>query len=166
MDPQFDYEQDTAIDPDALDTEWLEQPRLMMRYAQFLANSRRELERAKEKLDIIRAELDKEIRTDPEKFGIAKVTEGAINSTILTNSDFQAGQKELNDAQYEVNMAQGAVRAIEGKKDALENLVRLHGQQYFAGPRVPRDLSKEWEQKQNQKSADAKVGGMIRRKKK
>ena len=157
MDVQFDYEQDTTIDPDALDTEWLEQPRLMMRYSKFLANARRELEQAKERLDIVRAELDKEIRTDPEKFGIVKVTEGAINSTILTDTRFQNGQKELNDAQYEVNMAQGAVRAVEGKKDALENLVRLHGQQYFAGPRVPRDLSKEWEQKQQQESANKKV---------
>jgi len=32
------------------------------------------------------------------------------------------------------------------RKDALENLVRLHGQQYFAGPKMPRDV--QWERQQ------------------
>ena len=44
------------------------------------------------------------------------------------------------------------------QKTALENLVKLHGQQYFAGPSVPRDLSKEWERHERQKSVDAGVG--------
>jgi hypothetical protein len=30
----------------------------------------------------------------------------------------------------------------------LENLVQLHGQNYFAGPKVPRNLSKERDEKE------------------
>lgn len=159
----FNYESDVSIDPDALDTEWLEQPRLMIRYSQHLAEMRRDTEQAKTKLEVVRAELDKKIRTNPEAFDIAKITEGAINSTIITHEDYTEAQEEYLTAQYEMNMAQGAVRAVEGKKDALENLVRLYGQQYFAGPKVPRDISHEWEQKQQQQSSNKKV--KIKRKK-
>ncbi len=153
----MNYEQDTTIDQDALDVEWLEQPRLMMRYARLAAEARKHMEWAKENLDVARASLDQSIRTDPEKFGLDKVTESAIASAILIHKEFREAQDKFREAQYEFNMAQAAVRALDGKRDALENLVRLHGQQYFAGPKVPRDLSKEWEQKQRQKESNQKV---------
>ena len=162
---ELNYENDTTIDPDSLDIEWLEQPKLMVAYAQHSARTRQQMEHGKERLDIVRAELDKEIRSEPNKFGIEKVTEGAINSTITTNEKFQEAQEEYRQAQYEFNMAQGAARAIDGKKDALENLVRLHGQQYFAGPQVPRDLSHEWKQKQEQRQSNQKVARSFKRKK-
>ena len=41
--------------------------------------------------------------------------------------------------------------AIDQKKSALENLVKLHGQMYFAGPSIPRDLDKEWEKREKEK---------------
>ena len=62
---------------------------------------------------------------------------------------------------YESDMAKGAVRALESKKDALENLVKLHGQQYFAGPKMPRDIS--WEREQKQNRADQTVGQRLKR---
>jgi hypothetical protein len=44
---------------------------------------------------------------------------------------------------------------MEQRKDALENMVRLHGQQYFAGPRIPRNLTEERQAKQ--KKADTQI---------
>ena len=161
----MNYEQDMTIDPDALDVEWIEQPRLMLRYAQHASKLKMEVERAKEKLDIIRADLDKKVRLNPEKFGIVKLTESVISSTIITQEEFITGNEEFLEVAYEANMAQGALRALEGKKAALENLVKLHGQQYFAGPSVPRDLSKEWEQHERQKVVDAGVGSKMKRRK-
>lgn len=161
----MNYEQDMTIDPDALDVEWIEQPRLMLRYAKHASEMKREVEQAKEKLDIIRADLDKKIRIAPEKFGIVKLTESVISSTIITQEEFKTGNEEFLEVAYEANMAQGALRALEGKKAALENLVKLHGQQYFAGPSVPRDLSKEWEQHERQKKVDAGVATKMKRRK-
>ena len=161
----MNYEQDMTIDPDALDVEWIEQPRLMLRYAQHASEMKREVERAKEKLDIIRADLDKKIRVAPEEFGIVKLTESVITSTIITQVQYKKGNEEFLEVAYEANMAQGALRALEGKKAALENLVKLHGQQYFVGPSVPRDLSKEWEQHERQKVVDAGVGSKMKRRK-
>ena len=161
----MNYEQDMTIDPDALDVEWIEQPRLMMQYSRHAAKTRLEVERKKEELDIVRAGLDMKIRVDPEKYGIVKLTESVVSSTIITQKEYMVANEEFLLLQYESNMVQGAVRALEGKKTALENLVKLHGQQYFAGPSVPRDLSKEWEQHERQKVVDAGVGSKMKRRK-
>jgi hypothetical protein len=40
-------------------------------------------------------------------------------------------------------VASTVVRAIDQKKTALENLVKLLGASYFAGPKAPRDLTQE-----------------------
>ena len=161
----MNYEKDLTIDPDSLDTEWLDQPRLMLRYAKHASKMKMEVERAKEKLDIIRADLDKKIRVVPEEFGITKLTESVITSTVITQVKYRTGNEAFLEAAYEANMAQGALRALEGKKTALENLVKLHGQQYFAGPSVPRDLSKEWEIKEKQRESDAGVASKLKRRK-
>lgn len=153
----MNYEKDVTIDENSLDTEWLQQPRLMYQYASHLADAVRNYEWMKEQLEVVRAELDKDIRNNPEKHGIQKITETVVQNTILLMEEYQAANNNQIKARYELDMAKAGVRAIDGKKDALENLVRLHGQQYFAGPSVPRDLSREWEAKQKQKSADQAV---------
>lgn len=154
---ELNYEKDTAIDDSALDVEWLQQASLTFKYCQMEAEARKAVDDTKSRLDIVKAELDKEIRNNPEKFGLPKITESAIKSAILVNENHINAKDEYSQAQYELNMAQAAVRAIYAKKDALENLVRLHGQQYFAGPSVPRDLSKEWENRQKQTNSNKKV---------
>jgi hypothetical protein len=57
---------------------------------------------------------------------------------------------------------------VDHRKSALENLVKLHGQQYFAGPMVPRDLTHEWKNKQQQQKEEVEVdkgiGKSMRRK--
>lgn len=154
---EFNFEKDTSIDDSALDVEWLDQPRLTMRYTTFEAEARFDLDNAKAELDVLRAELDQKIRNDPEAYGLPKITESAISNAIDASKDVKDAEEKVRVCQYELNMAQAAVRAIYAKKDALENLVRLHGQQYFAGPQVPRDISKEWEKRENQKSSNSKI---------
>ena len=153
----MDYEKDISIDETALDVEWLDQPRLMLKYAQHAARCKAELDRAKEALEVVKAELDRAIRQDPAKYEVKKVTESAIQSAILVQPQYQQASKDYADSKYEYEMAVAAVRAIDQKKTALENLVKLHGMSYFAGPQVPRDLSLEWQKRQGQTEANKKV---------
>ncbi len=153
----MNYERDMEIDPNALDVEWMEQPRLMVRYAQHSAEAKKQADLAKENLDIIEAELDKEIRSNPDAFGLGKPTEASIRATILLQKRYQEAHQELINAQYEQEMAKNACIAVSARKDALENLVRLFALQYFAGPSLPRDLNKKWEDRMKQQSADSRV---------
>jgi len=153
----MDYEKDVNIDPNSLDVEWLEQPNLMLKYGRIAAQTKMDMDKAKERLEVVKAELDKDIRLNPEKYGISKLTEGVVASTIFLQPEYKEVSEAYIEASYEFNMARYAVQAISDRKDALENLVKLHGMQYFAGPSAPRDLSKEWEAKQKQKKADSKI---------
>lgn len=145
MENQLEYERDLFIDESSLDVECLNQAPLMMRYSRALASAERECARLKEKIGVERAALDKDIRTSPEKHGLRKIkiTEAVVNNAILTNKKFQSLTNELIDAQYEASMCKGAVDSVRQRKDMLQELVKLHGQQYFAGPSVPRDLTAE-----------------------
>ena len=151
----MNYEKDIEIDDTALDIEWLEQPRKMMQYSKNAAFRRMKLEEAKQALDIAKAEVDNKIRKNPEMFGIEKITENVISATILIANEYQEAYAEYLTAKYESDMASGAVQAFEQRKSALENLVKLHGQQYFAGPKIPRDLN--WEREQRQKKVDGSI---------
>lgn len=139
----LDYDKDLTIDPQALDVEWLRQPRLYMRYAEQLANAREYLSRASERLDITRAEAGNKAR---ENFAAAgtKTTVDMVRDAAQNDPDVKADSDAVIKAEHEVNILQAAVRAFDQRKDALENMVRLHGQMYFAGPSVPRDIGKEF----------------------
>ena len=158
------YESDLFIDDKALDIEWLGQPKLMLKYTGIQAKAKREVDRLNEKLSVCRAELDKKIRDNPDKFDLPKVTEPLITSTIIVQKKYRTIMSELIDAKYEKEMAVGAVSSVDNKKTSLENLSRLVAINYFAGPRTPRDLSKEVAKRQEQDRADGIV--VIKRKKK
>lgn len=153
----MNYEQDVRIDPDALDLEWLEQSALMMKYTKHAAVTRDLMDKAKEKLDFVKAELDLDIRNNPSAYNLPKITEGAIASAISLNEKYQKAVEDYNEARFENEVAQGAVRSIDQKKTALENLVRLFQASYFAGPSVPRDLTEEYLKQENQKQANRGV---------
>ena len=159
----MNYEKDILIDETALDVEWLEQPRLMMKYTRYAADTRQEMDLARENLDLVRAELDKKIRNDPDRYDLVKITEGAVTNTIIAQPAYKDAMERFLVTKYEYEVAQGAVRAFDQRKSALENLVRLHGQQYFAGPSVPRDLSKEWEQREKERRINQSIGSKIKR---
>ncbi len=148
------YEHDISIDESALDVEWLNQPTLMLKYGRVAAQTGKEMDVAKDQLEIVRAQLDKAIRLNPEEFYIGKLTEPLIDHTIKTQPEYQDASTKYIEAKYEAELAKFAVRAFDQRKSALEALVRLHGQQYFAGPSVPRDLSKEWERKAKRERVD------------
>ncbi len=158
----MNYEQDIKIDESSLDIELLEQASLFMKYSKNLAGEQLTRDKLSVELDLKKAELDKAIRTNPEKYGIEKITENAVSNTIITQKDYQDVQSRFMQAKYEADIALSAVRAFDMRKSMLENLVKLNGQQYFAGPKVPRDLSAEREE--HQKNIDSNIAKRMQRK--
>lgn len=157
------YENDVTIDPEALDVEWLRQPSLVYKYSRMVAEKQTEVTNCKEALEFIKASLDREIRKNPEKFEIDKMTEAAVSNTILVNSKYKKGMEEYLEAVYELNILKGVQDALNNKKTALENLVKLNGQNYFAGPSVPRDLTKEWERKEHDNEVNQGIASKMKR---
>lgn len=141
----LNYEQDIYIDDSALDVEWLEQPSLMFRYAQNATNTRLILDTAKQNLEVIRSLLDKYIREDPTAYEVSKITDTVVANTVILQPEYQEAFKKWLTAKNTNEVAQNAVKAVDARKDTLENMVKLHGQNYFAGPKMPRDLKEQRE---------------------
>lgn len=135
------YESDMHIDENALEVELLEQSSLMAKYSYMLAEAKRDRDLAKEALDLKKAEINLDIRDNPQDYKLEKITVDAVEACILMEDEYQAAQKELNEMNFEVNVLQGVINAIDHRKSALENLVKLYGQNYFAGPAIPHDIS-------------------------
>jgi hypothetical protein len=136
-----EYAQDIHIDEQALDVEWLAQPELMLKYCIVAAQAHRRADLAKARVDVVAAQLNRAIRSDPSLFNINRITSEVVLATIETDTEYQESVKKAINARYEHEMALAAVKAMENRKSALENLVRLHGQAYFAGPSIPRNLA-------------------------
>ena len=158
---ELNYEKDLRIDEDSLDLELLNQASLFMKYAKHHAETRRTVDEEKQRLDIVRADIDKQIREHPEKFKIEKVTEGAIQSAILTEDSYNIAYKKYLDAKYESDMASNAVQAFNQRKEALEGMIKLLAQSYFAGPSVPHDLSKL--KADREKATESRIGTRLTR---
>jgi len=157
----MNYEKDIMIDETALDIECLNQASLFMQYTIYSAKKAMERDLAKDALDLVRAQLDKSIRINPEQYEIAKITETVVSNAIIEEPQYQTANKKYLEARYEADVAQGAVRAFDQKKSMLEALIKLNGQNYFAGPSIPRNL--EEEKLKRQSRVDAGIAKSIKR---
>jgi hypothetical protein len=138
----MNYKKDLEIDPDAIDIEWLGQAELAMRYVKHYSECRKRLTLAEEKIKIIRAELIQKANSDPMRYCKKDKPNAAdIEAYYRNHPSHKAAKDEWVEAQYEFTMAEGAKNEFSfTRKAALEALVTLHGQQYFAGPSIPRNL--------------------------
>jgi hypothetical protein len=80
------------------------------------------------------AHWDEEIRNNPNEFGLEKITENSLSSAIKRLPKWQKMTKAILEARKAYNILTAANRAIQEKGANLNNLVKLHGQQYFTGP--------------------------------
>jgi len=127
------------IDEHNLEVEWVRQAGLYYRYAEEAAQARRQFDEAKAEQDVTKAELDQAIRSDPEEYGLERVTEAAISAAIPQQSSYQRCVEEVNGAQHAMRIADAMCRALEHKKAALTKLVDLHLASYYAEPPKPDD---------------------------
>lgn len=157
---QYDaeVEEDLRIDEDALDVEWLRQPTLYAKWNRRHADAEAKVGQRKQKLDMVRAELARTIRTNPGRYKITdRITENVVEQTTILDEGYQTAMKRYLNAQKEVGYVLAIVRSLAHRKDALENLVRLMGQEYFSGPIAPRDLSKEMTTRRKTEVANRKI---------
>ena len=163
----LDYESDMRIDETALDVEWLGQAELAFQYGKHVAGLRRKVRDLEEKKKTIRSEAILQVNNDPQGLiGKAKPNAGDIEAYYRTSQEYKDAVTELNEMYEELEHAENAKNEISfTRKKALENLVILHGQMYFAGPSIPRDLHHEVMQKRKAEVSNSAVAGKMQRKK-
>jgi len=132
-----EYSQDLRTSLENLDQHWLEQPGHFMKWGERWANAVATKDRAKENLEVLKAEIDKEIRKDWDKFGFdSKPTEPAIKSAIILEPRYKQASDEHIDAMEQVNIMAVAKSAFEHRKKQLDNLTSLYLAGFFSKPKL------------------------------
>jgi len=141
----IDYERDMKIDVDSLDVEWWDQSSLALKYGKHYADLWEQVKFAEEEVKIIRSELILKANENPSKCCHKdKPNLNDIEAYYRTDKKYREAKDKLIGLQKELMYAEHAKDQIcWTRRAALENLVKLHGQQWFAGPKVPRDLINE-----------------------
>lgn len=134
-----------GIDKNILDDEWIDQPKRYFRWALQLEDARADFEYVKAEFEVVKAEVELAIRNDPGNVDYdlpadavekGKVTEKMVAAALLQQDEYKKAQQAVFTAKHRVGVLQAAVTALDHRKKALEKLVDLHGQKYFASPRA------------------------------
>ena len=154
------------LDPNRLDTSWLNHPREYHQQAERLAEAEDTFARAKAARDVVKAELDTAIRKDPTSFGLPKVTDEGVKNTIIVQARMQVAETSVLDAKNKMAHIAAIVDALEHKKKAMEMLVQLESRDYFSHPRAPFGVSKEHGMTQTHRASAREVEEAFRPKRK
>lgn len=143
-----EYLEDVRISTSDLDLDCKEQPELMLKYTKIAAEKEKIRDEKKEAMEHEYVSLDKEIRENPEEYGLEKITDKSVDNAIKRQDEYRDTMQEYIDASHEAKVAKGTVEAMQNRKNMLQELVQLYGQQYFAGPSTPRDFEGKWKERQ------------------
>lgn len=127
----------SKIDKYALDEEWERITDDVETVTAKLAKMKQRAADAKAEFERVTAVQTLKARSEPDKFGLDKVTDASVEAAVVASEPYQEAQKALNKARFRVDQLQGDVDTLSTKKKALEDLVQLHFQSYFSGK--PRD---------------------------
>lgn len=133
------YKEDLKIDDYALDFEWDRQAQLYMKWAEEYADAVLIRDRAKENVDLVKAELYQQIVSQADK----KPTEAAIGNEIIQHDKFKEVNNSYLEAKRNAEILAGAKEAMQHKKKALEGRTHLWIAGYNAEPKIPAEAKKE-----------------------
>lgn len=120
------------VDRLKLDEEWAKHPQEYHLYAEAFADYQFAYDIAKSKLELVQAEIDRDVRANPTDFQIAKITESLVKSTIIVQPEYQSAVKKLNIAKHELESARANVNSLDQRKRQLTLLVELWIKDYYS----------------------------------
>lgn len=161
----LDYKKDMYIDHNSLEVEWKLQPELAIKYGDHYADVLAKYDLAEENVKVIRSELTNEVWRNPKKClgeGITP-TDKKVEAYYRTHKNHKKAKEKWLKFKHKLETASNAKWEISNRKAALENLVILHGQQYFAGPSIPHNFGKKI--KEFEKERNARISKKLNKKK-
>lgn len=133
------FEEALKIDKYSLDNEWLKLPMLYYEWSTIYSQAVLERDKEKQRLELVKTEIESRIRKEPSRYGIKKGTEGEINSCVISSEEYQKALERYQNSVYNLNIISGALEALGAKKSALENVTKLFLSGYYIKNVVPNE---------------------------
>lgn len=140
-----DFSERLEIDPSDLVEDWQDQVTLIWEAGHFSATCRRDLDVLRERLKLYEAELQTRIRKNPEDFGVDKVTDKAVQSVVEGDKKRNNLVQSITEADYTYGLSLAAVKSVEHRKSALENICRITMSEFYGTPRATSEGAREVE---------------------
>ena len=156
------YKEDLEIDPDNLDVECLTHSGRYQDMAEIVVDAKDDFDRAKRELDVSLAYIELDIRKNSKE----KITEAVATALITTDPRTQLAYEKYFDIKKEYEIIKTGMDGWGQKDSRLKDLVKLHGQSYFAGPTEGRLLTREIKKKQEDNDLTEKAMEILRKGKK
>jgi len=132
-----DYKADLEIEFHNLEEHWKKQGSLYMKWGELHANSIRMRDRAKESLEVMKAEKAAYITEHWEVEGLAKApTVDGVKNWVTNDSEVRGSGSDYIRATENMNVMGVSKVAFEHKKKALEMLTQLYLIGYFSKPKL------------------------------
>ena len=120
------------IDKFKLDDEWAGQAIQVQVHCSKQADAQEEYDQAKLDEKIERATADKEIRDNPEAYGIGKLTNEVVAQAIELQPAVIAAGKAVIRARHALGKISSDVEALQHRKRALTEMVELYCKDYYS----------------------------------
>lgn len=127
-----DFKIDIRINKYKLEEECEKHPSLYYRYSELLAQAKNERDDELDRLAVVLANVEVEIRKDPPID--CKLTENLIKALIEENKKVISQKSKVRECKKQVHILEAAVNAIEHRKSMLNNLVQLYIKGYYSKP--------------------------------
>jgi len=166
---ELDYERDSEIDITNLDVELLMQSEIARKYGKYLVYIRAQEKRSHERVKTIRSELVDEVNRNPiETTNKKSPNAGDIEAYYRRDEKYKQAKEEWIELAADLESAELAQREISyGRRRSIEGLIQLHGQQWYAGPKVPKNITDMEKTRENvRQRSNTKVGAAMKRTKK
>lgn len=131
-----DFSDEVRINKYKLDDELVEQPQRYYDWAKLEAKAGDQVAYLKDKLEVLKAEMEIRIRKHPTVYDLPEnPKEALIKAAILIQPKIKRANRKLLKAMKTHRLLSKAEKAFEHRKKSLEGLVSLNIQMHFSTPK-------------------------------
>lgn len=123
----MDFRKEIEINKLKLDDELIRLPNSNYECHEELSKKIKERDNVKLELEVLEAEIDKEIRDNSEK----KPSENQIKNMVLMDKRRIKKVREYNGLNEEVNVLKGATNSFDKKDKAITNLIKMYTTDFY-----------------------------------
>lgn len=122
------------VDETTLDSQTAEAPSLIWRFGRCSARAVKEAKIAEAELKFLEADIDEEIRSNPTKYGLDKLTVVAVDRIIDRDPRYRKAKMKVISANYKADLYASAIEALQHRRTSIGHFVKLHEQSYIGVP--------------------------------
>lgn len=86
---------------------------------------------AKDHLDYVKAKVKHDIRENPGKYGVSKLSNDAVDEACLLAEEYRKALSDYSDAQYKADAAVVLLESAAQRKSSLRDAVSLYVHEYY-----------------------------------